>query len=67
MSNDRNIPAFPRPHSGNTNFAQEGMTLRDYTAIKSLKTYSDDTPELMLENAIRAYKQADAMLKAREA
>lgn len=44
-----------------------GISVRDYIAIKSLKTYSDDTPELMLQNAIRAYKQADAMLKAREA
>jgi hypothetical protein len=66
-----NPPAFPTKnyqgvHPIATGYS-EGMTLRDYFAIKSLKTYSDDTPELMLENAIRAYKQADAMLKAREA
>ncbi len=42
-----------------------GMTLRDYFAAKALKTFSDDTDELMMENAIKAYKQADAMLKAR--
>jgi len=44
-----------------------GMDLRDYFAAKALKTFSDDTNELMMENAIKAYKQADAMLKAREA
>ena len=44
-----------------------GMTLRDYFAAKALRTFSDDTDELMMENAIKAYKQADAMLKAREA
>ena len=44
----------------------EGMTLRDYFAAKALKTYSDDTEEQMLDNAIKAYKQADAMLKARQ-
>jgi hypothetical protein len=43
------------------------MTLRDYFAAKALRTFSDDTDELMMENAIKAYKQADAMLKAREA
>ena len=42
-----------------------GMTLRDYFAAKAMKTFSDDTDELMMENAIKAYKQADAMLKAR--
>jgi hypothetical protein len=47
--------------------AYAGMTLRDYFAAKALKTFSDDTDELMMENAIKAYKQADAMLKAREA
>lgn len=56
--------AFPWTHGDLT---CTGMGLRDYIAIKSLKTYSDDTPELMLQNAIRAYKQADAMLRAREA
>ena len=56
--------AFPQPDVPTV--YGRGMSLRDYIAIKSLKTYSDDTPELMLENAIRAYKQADAMLKARE-
>ncbi len=43
------------------------MTLRDYFAAKALKTFSDDTDELIMENATKAYKQADAMLRAREA
>lgn len=58
-------PAFPFIDSASP-LEHSGMTLRDYFAIKALKTYSDDTEELMLENAIKAYKQADAMLKARE-
>ena len=33
----------------------------------NLRTFSDDTDELMTANAIKAYKQADAMPKAREA
>jgi hypothetical protein len=41
------------------------ISLRDYFAAKAMKSYSDDTDELMLDNAIKAYKQADAMLKAR--
>ena len=48
-------------------YVSAGMSLRDYFAAKAMKSYSDDTEELMLENAIKAYKQADAMLKAREA
>lgn len=60
-------PAFPiNANESADRCIYTGMTLRDYFAIKALKTYSDDTEELMLENAIKAYKQADAMLKARE-
>ena len=54
-------PAFPYGNS------YAGMTLRDYFAAKALRTFSDDTDELMMENAVKAYKQADAMLKARQA
>jgi hypothetical protein len=64
-------PAFPTKNyqavvPKATGYA-EGMTLRDYFAAKSLRTFSDDTDEHMMENAIKAYKQADAMLKARQA
>ena len=64
-----NPPAFPRPHSGNTNFAQEGMTLRDYFAARAMA--ADMTDGIHEKDfgwaAARAYKVADAMLKAREA
>lgn len=64
-------PAFPMPMTMMTaehvaNEPEFGMTLRDYLAAKALKTYSDDTDEQMMENAIKAYKQADCMLKARD-
>lgn len=41
------------------------LEMRDYFAAKVLRLYSDDTLELMEENARKAYAQADAMLKAR--
>jgi hypothetical protein len=50
--------------------AHEGMTLRDYFAAKAMAAYAssadwriDMGPD---ETAFAAYKQADAMLKARE-
>jgi hypothetical protein len=58
-------PAFPTPRYERGDMYSLGMTLRDYFAAKALKTFSDDTDELMMENAIKAYKQADAMLEAR--
>lgn len=82
MSGDHNMhcsantggPAFPTPSGWDSqgnwcrNYTDnEGISMRDYFAGKALKTYSDDTDEMMLENAIKAYKQADAMLKARQA
>lgn len=63
-------PAFPYEYFDpqlQRSQTMSGMTLRDYFAAKAMKTYSDDTDELLLENAIRAYKQADAMIKARQA
>ena len=60
-------PAFPCTEANGANSGDVGMTLRDYFAAKALKTFSDDTDELMMENATKAYKQADAMLKARQA
>ena len=61
-------PAFPRPHSGKTHFAQEGMTLRDYFAAKAMQGMLSEpslraTPE---EFASESYKVADAMLRVRE-
>jgi hypothetical protein len=68
-----NPAAFPRPFSGTTQYAQDGMTLRDYFAAKAMQavitgyatqnkvdSYSDYWAGF-------AYEMADAMLKAREA
>ena len=58
------IPAFPRPHSGTTQYAQAGMTLRDYFAANAMQAI------LPLSNyatvAKNAYAIADAMMEARE-
>jgi hypothetical protein len=37
MDKDTGGPAFPRPFSGTTQYAQEGMTLRDYFAAKAMQ------------------------------
>lgn len=63
-----NESAFPRPFSGTTAYAQEGMTLRDYFAAKALQAFEsrqdlDDIPAFNKAN--RCYRIADAMLKAR--
>ena len=73
----KNEPAFPRPYSGTTAYAQEGMTLRDYFAIKCFQPIAKSflEKELDLEDpmgwqeglAMDAYSMADAMLKARQA
>jgi hypothetical protein len=62
-------PAFPTPRYERGDMYSLGMTLRDYFAAKAMQglyassyyTESYDTISGM------AYKQADAMLKAREA
>jgi hypothetical protein len=63
-------PAFPAP-AGVSHITEQGMTLRDYFAAKAMAAYAssadwriDMGPD---ETAFAAYKQADAMLKAREA
>ena len=67
-----NPPAFPRPSSGSTQYAQEGMTLRDYFAAKAMQaaiTGCATRAEVGLYSdwAGFAYEMADAMMKAREA
>jgi hypothetical protein len=66
-------PAFPHHFQAGRDMVHEceGMTLRDYFAAKAMQGYAssadwriDMGPE---ETAFAAYKQADAMLKAREA
>jgi len=43
------------------------MTLRDYFAAKAMQTFLLDKRASMQDDAIDAYKMADAMMKAREA
>ena len=62
-------PAFPVTSDNYANPNSEGMTLRDYFAAKAMAA---DMTDGIHENdfawaAARAYKVADAMLKAREA
>lgn len=65
---DTGGPAFPRPHSGSTQYAQEGMTLRDYFAAKAMQGiiagWHTGLPPSK-DTAQSAYSYADAMLKAR--
>ena len=65
------IHAFPRPHSGKTNFSQEGMTLRDYFAIKIMQNLTSGhghfVGDSMWESSAKcSYKVADIMLEARK-
>ncbi len=68
MSKDTGGPAFPRPFSGTTQYAQEGMTLRDYFAAKAMQGMlaCSIQPQSGADMYARdAYQVADAMLKAR--
>ena len=62
MTTDTGGPAFP----SNTDL---GMTLRDYFASKAMQAelISGVCLDEFPEHASRAYKMADAMLKARKA
>jgi hypothetical protein len=73
MRKDTGGPAFPRPYSGTINYAQEGMTLRDYFAAKAMQGLLAN-PKLQ-EQILKAgqswieesaYAFADAMLEARK-
>jgi hypothetical protein len=56
-------PAFPNENR----YEHEGMTLRDYFAAKAMQTIAANPHWTEEGIAEAAYKQADAMLKAREA
>ena len=60
-----NESAFPtgdqRGHEPET-----GMTLRDYFAAKAMQSLIVAYQESRDDNAVEAYRMADAMLKARE-
>jgi hypothetical protein len=69
---DNGGPAFPANHYDLTD-NEHGMTLRDYFAAKAMATVPPQTAYNMRPNekqedyiARVAYKQADAMLKARQ-
>ena len=77
-----NPPAFPRPFSGTTQYAQAGMTLRDYFAAKAMpvametlrQDWTKDDGDSWYWNkteiemlAEKSYALADLMLKARGA
>ncbi len=64
-----NPAAFPRPFSGTTQYAQDGMTLRDYFAAKAMqaKDFTVRPYDTTDETAKDCYRMADAMLEAREA
>ena len=65
---DTGGPAFP-PHADERNISRYGMTMRDYFAAKAMA--ADITSGIHEDDfdwaAARAYKAADAMLRAREA
>ena len=68
MTTDTGGPAFPAP-AGVSHITEQGMTLRDYAAIKAMQgdLVSGVHPDNFDATAKRAYKMADAMLKARQA
>ena len=75
MSKDSKTPqAFPYSGEGDELNYSKGMTLRDYAAIKAMQGILASNTEHEHEDAHifdaiaeAAYKQADAMLKARKA
>ena len=68
MTTNTGGPAFPC-HPGIENPLYDGMTLRDYLAAKAMQAelISGVCLDEFPEHANRAYKMADAMLKARKA
>ena len=67
MIKDTSGPAFP--YGDPTNGGDNGMSLRDYFAAKAMQgdLVSGVHPDNFDATAKRAYKMADAMLKARQA
>lgn len=63
------IPAFPIV--GQWGVTEQGMTLRDYFAAKAMQSFTNEVgwksdQKWFDEIAKGAYRQADAMMKARE-
>ena len=70
MKIEEQKPSNPHafPNTDGTTFCNDGMTLRDYFAAKSISNtnMADIIQGRETEVAIRAYLLADAMLKQRE-
>ena len=68
MNKPNNPPAFPSGYDVPEN---PGMSLRDYFAAKAMQALLSDSDWRQdmdfKDTAFAAYRQADAMLKAREA
>lgn len=70
--NDKDIPAFPLEMVyTQENKKLNGMTLRDYFAAKAMQSFTNEVgwksdQKWFDEIAKGAYRQADAMMKARE-
>jgi hypothetical protein len=60
--NFNNVPAFPIT----SNCCNEGMTLRDYFAIRILTSYIERGYNINDQIDVRAYNVADEMLKTRQ-
>ena len=64
----KDIPAFPSKREHTT---KEGMTLRDYFAGNAMHAFLIEVyfspPDDLRKVAVLAYRQADAMLEARNA
>ena len=61
------IPAFPKTPFIELGTPQNGMTLRDYFAAKAMQGMITRRVLNEHDDALIAYKMADAMIKAREA
>ena len=59
-------PAFPRPASDFPNYAQVGMSLRDWFAGQALLGILSAPVVPDEPRAVLAYRYADAMLEARK-
>ena len=67
---DGNDPAFPAPEAAQKHFGDPsvypGMTLRDYFAAQVIGHLAAGDAGSYYDNAVDAYKIADAMLSARK-
>ena len=70
MIKDTGGPAFPAP-AGVSHITEQGMTLRDYFAVKAMQAILSEDPDYhqtyqYLDLADFSYQVADALLKERQ-